>query len=195
MGKAEYLAKGEIPVLSSPHSPGRSRTPAACTKISTVPAGRWKTAIQGTAARSVRRSHQHPGGALESTAAVLLLVCLCAHRNPASVGAWGDRAGPSAMRHHSPETLENRRSDPHHGAQCLDRLLRSLSLCKPLPSGAGPSAANSLALLARAIGLFRGARTESGVRGSLGLRSQNASNHLHLSTATSINYSICPVDV
>ncbi len=24
-----------------------------------MPAGRWKTAIQGTAARSVRRSHQH----------------------------------------------------------------------------------------------------------------------------------------
>ncbi len=51
--------------------------------------------------------------------------------------------------------FEDRRPDPHHGAQCLDRLLRSLSLCEPLPSGAGPGAADPLALLARAIGLFR----------------------------------------
>ena len=93
--------------------------------------------------------------------------------------------------------LKSRRPDPHHGAQCLDRLLRSLSLCEPLPSGAGPSAADPLALLATSDwpvpSLVPGIR--KGVRGSLGLRSQNASNHLHLSTETSINYSICLVGI
>jgi hypothetical protein len=133
VGKAEYLAKGENPrhLARSGGLGGASlvRRSVLC------PWGDGKP-DQGTAAPALRRSHEHPRNRLESIAAVFLLLRLCAHRDPASAGAFRNRAGASAMRHDPPETLQDRSPGSTQCAQDLDRLLRGISLCASLPGRA-----------------------------------------------------------
>ena len=186
--------KGRILVLSSPHSPGRSRTPEASTNLYCA-RGEMENRIkeQQLALFANRTSTQ----ALRSNQ-LRLYISSFTYVLIETLRASG--LGGSELAQAQCDTIRlkllNRRPDPHHGAQSLNSFLRSLSLCEPLPSGAGPSAADPLALLVTAIGLFHlWCQGSEGGRGSLGLRSQNASNHLHLSTETSINYSICLVGI
>ncbi len=67
---------------------------------------------------------------------------MCSSR-PCERWDLGGRVGAGAMRHHSPETLEDRRPDRV--------TVRTVWIAF---SGAGPSAANSLALLVTPVGLF-----------------------------------------
>src|SRR5207245_11705421 len=79
-------------------------------------------------------SHQHALSAEQSAAPVFLLGCLRAVADVAATGTGGDGVGQGAVLQHSAQGVEDRRADPHHGAQGVGLAGEWISLRHAIPA-------------------------------------------------------------
>ena len=136
VGKAEYLAKGENPRFIVTSLAPEEWEARALYEDLYCARGEMENRIKEQQLQLFAdRTSTHAIGS-NQLAAVLFLLRLCAHRDPASAGAFRNRARASAMRHDPPETLQGRGPGSTQCAQHLDRLLRGISLCASLPGRA-----------------------------------------------------------
>jgi len=136
VGKAEYLAKGENPRFIVTSLATEDWEARALYEDLYCARGEMENRIKEQQLQLFAdRTSTH---ALDSNQLRLyfILLRLCAHRDPASAGAFRNRARASAMRHDPPEALQDRGPGSTQCAQDLDRLLRGISLCASLPGRA-----------------------------------------------------------